>query len=747
MNFHKFVKVSIIFFIIFAWIFSSWPQIWKNPSISPKINKIQAEAPTDQWWNTSYKYRQKITVTASITAVPVGYTATTTIDHAALFTSGKSLSSGNDMRAVYWNGSIWTELDRILNKNSNWNTSTTTILFKTQAAIATSTSDDNYYFYYGNSGAGAPPTNESNVFDFYDDFSGDLSKWTIDSENTDEVYIATSSGNPAPSLRHDPDSSQTKSSYFDTRLITTNYKMQDAVIEYDVYLAGSTASSPRIIHQLGFRVQSLNFENGYCWRLQNSAADAGHLRFTGKVSWSAFGTAYPATTGNAWHFVKEVVSGSTYTGYVDGGNAYSGTDSTKLTADYLVSHVHGVSLTTSSYVLVDNIRVRKYVSPEPTTSLSSEEQFTIGQSAYRWFNNLDSTDVGTPLANQDTSVTLGSVGAAFRLRTLLHITGGLPQNGQQFKLQYVGKGTGTCASPSGGTPSSYTDVSTSTLIAFNDNSTPLDDSALTYNSNDPTHGSDPIVNQTYEELNNFTNSIAAIPTGQDGKWDFSLKDNSAPVSATYCFRVVKSDDTVLNTYTVIPEITTAASSIIVSNVKLNNQNAIDLIENTTKSISAVADIFHSSACNLITNVTAKIYRSAVANGKDCTPDNNNCYSVASCTETSCVGTDAVYTCTINMQFHTDPTDSGSTWESEYWQAWIEATDGTLTESNYSPADAPEVNTLSALNINPTTINYEIVNPDNVSSEKTVEIQTTGNASIDVKLSGINMTWSGNTILV
>jgi len=564
---NKFLKVILVLTISLSWIFSGWPQIWfldkigtSKIQVLQEINKIQAAAPAGQWWDTSFKYSQKITVTAGSIAVPTGYTVTSTIDHAALVTAGKSLSNGNDMRVTYWNGSSWAELDRVLTKGSNWNTSTTTILFKTQVTIATSTSDDNYYLYYGNSGAGTSPTNAQNVYDFYEDFSGDLSQWTIDSENTDKIYIATTTGNPFPSLRHDPDSSQTKNTYFDTRLITTNYKIQNGVIEYDVYLAGSSASSPRIIHQLGFRVNSLSFTNGYCWRLQNSATDGGHLKFT-SGSWGVFGTAYSATTGNVWHSVKEVVNGSSYTGYVDGGSAYSGTDSTKLTADYLVSHVHGVSLTTSSYVLVDNMRVRKYVSPEPTTSRSAEEQFTITQSAYRWFNNLDSTNVGTPLALQDTTTTLSSSGAAFRLRTLLHITGGLPTNGQQFKLQFVGKGTGTCSSPSGGTPSTWTDINATTSIAYNDNPTPADDTALTDNLGELTHGSDTIVPQTYEELNNFTNSQAAIPAGQDGKWDFSLIDNSAPASTTYCFQITKSDDRVLDGYTVYPEITTAAASI------------------------------------------------------------------------------------------------------------------------------------------------------------------------------------------
>jgi hypothetical protein len=245
----------------------------------------------------------------------------------------------------------------------SWDSNGTSRIWIEVTAPGTST----LYMYYGNAAASSA-SDGSATFDFFDDFSGDLSQWTIDPENTDnKVYIYNGA------LRHDPDSSQTKNSYYDTRIRTTNYKILDGVIEYSVYLAGSTSSSPRIIHQLGFRVQSLNFENGYCWRVQNSYGDGGHLRFTGRASWVQFGMVFPDVPGNTWHTVKEVVSGSTYTGYVDGGSAYSGTDNTKLTADYLVSHVHGVSLTASSYVLVDNIRVRKYASPEPTATVGSEE--------------------------------------------------------------------------------------------------------------------------------------------------------------------------------------------------------------------------------------------------------------------------------------------------------------------------------------------------------------------------------------
>lgn len=186
---------------------------------------------------------------------------------------------------------------------------------------------------------------------------------------------------------------------------------------------------------------------------------------------------------------------------------------------------------------------------------------TYSQQAFRFFGNTDSTDVGTALANQDTNATLTSTGQAFRLRKLLRVdNGNLYSSGEDFKLQYVDKGSGICASPSGGTPSTYTDITGSTLIAFNDNGTPSDGDGLTSNANDPTDGGRTIVNQTYEESNDATNSAGAVLNGQTAKFDFSLIDNGATANTTYCFRVVMSDDSLLDTYTIYPEITTAASS-------------------------------------------------------------------------------------------------------------------------------------------------------------------------------------------
>lgn len=175
------------------------------------------------------------------------------------------------------------------------------------------------------------------------------------------------------------------------------------------------------------------------------------------------------------------------------------------------------------------------------------------QTRFRIFANADSTNVGAPLASVNTAATLPSAGAAFRVRAVIEVSGApLAAGMEEFKLQYAGKGFGSCDAPSG-TPSTYADVTTSTPIAFYNNPTPSDGAALTANANDPSAD----VNQTYEELNNFT-ATSQVAVGDRAMWDFALKDNGAPVNTAYCLRVVKNDGTPLELYSKHPQITTSA---------------------------------------------------------------------------------------------------------------------------------------------------------------------------------------------
>ncbi len=206
------------------------------------------------------------------------------------------------------------------------------------------------------------------------------------------------------------------------------------------------------------------------------------------------------------------------------------------------------------------------------------------QSAYRFFTNADSTDVGAALAAQDTAFTLSSFRQVFRVRMLVHIAdAALPASVDQFKLQFVDKGSGTCAAPSGGTPAAYTDVNGTTSMAFNDNATPTDSSALTANANDPTHSGHTVRNQTYEESNNATNT-SGVADGEDAKWDFSIKDNGAS-ARTFCLRLVRSDGTTFGTYSVYPEFTTLGTL------------AFDIVDNSGVTVASPAVPFSATTLN------------------------------------------------------------------------------------------------------------------------------------------------------
>jgi hypothetical protein len=325
---------------------------------------INVSLDPDVWWNPNWSYRKKINIGGTGTQLD-DFQILIAANLTGEYNNGKVLSGCQDIRFTNLSGSelnYWVEgCDVTGNLSGFW----------VKVSRINATGNTGVYMYYGNPSANSK-SNGTATFIFFDDFSGDLSKWTVDPENVDAIHINTSLGNPAPSLRHNPDSSQTKSAYFDTRIIankSTAYRFDNATIDYDLYFAGA----PRIIHQFGFRVPSLEFANGYTWRLQSSTADGGWLEFSGATTWTALGSSYPALSTGIWHHVQINVSGSSYAATVDYLYGNSTSDSTKLTQDYIVSHVHGVTLDSSSYVLLDNIRARKYSPILPSYNLNSEE--------------------------------------------------------------------------------------------------------------------------------------------------------------------------------------------------------------------------------------------------------------------------------------------------------------------------------------------------------------------------------------
>ena len=136
-------------------------------------------------WNSGYGLRRRIVVSATNSGgLPTGYSVPVTLDHAAAVAGSTSVASGDDVRVAHFDGSVWTELDRVLGDGSSWNQASTTLWFKTSAAVAASANtalatDGEYWLYTGNPSAAGPPSSASSVYLFADDFeSGNLAKWT-----------------------------------------------------------------------------------------------------------------------------------------------------------------------------------------------------------------------------------------------------------------------------------------------------------------------------------------------------------------------------------------------------------------------------------------------------------------------------------------------------------------------------------------------------------------------------------------
>jgi hypothetical protein len=91
------------------------------------------------------------------------------------------------------------------------------------------------------------------------------------------------------------------------------------------------------------------------------------------------------------------------------------------------------------------------------------------------------------------------------------------------------------------------------VASFN-NSFYYDDDAILSTSNDPQIQYFSNKPQSYNEDANFTNDEYDIYDGEAGLWDFSIQDFSANFETAYCFRVVHANDTLLDSYTVIPEL-------------------------------------------------------------------------------------------------------------------------------------------------------------------------------------------------
>lgn len=344
------------------------------------LNMYFSALPDDTgWWDSSYDYRQPLTVNAATDAVPADYSIGLTFNHAALVSAGKSMASGDDIRILYWNGLSFQELDRMLEPGSSWNSTTTTVWFKTQAGISASGSDSDYALYYGNSTAGSPPENPANVFYFYDGFESDnFNAWDSTPTGTAGDSIVTSTTQAysgSYSARAESDTT-----YPAQAMVLKNIADEPALhatVHYYLESGFSTADDETVI-------QFAETKGGWQNQLAGTIDSDFSLYMWNAIAGEAygFGASAPYITTGTWHTLEmaAVISDTAgearlwLDGTLDGPGEGSGIDLGTDTIDIFAAGIYWATPGDEVNVLyIDDVQLRLWVPNEPSPSLASEQ--------------------------------------------------------------------------------------------------------------------------------------------------------------------------------------------------------------------------------------------------------------------------------------------------------------------------------------------------------------------------------------
>jgi len=332
--------------------------------------KVSVAAPRN-WWNLDYDYRKQMSIINNVAStLGSGYSVCLIVNTTSLVSSSKMLLSGNDLRVVYWSGSNSIELDReVINMNSD----STQVWFKTQATIEANGSDSNYYIYYGNPTAGSPPANRSNVYDFWDDFD-DASldpAWTF-------LQIGGASGSYSESGTVVILNATTSGDLWDT---SDNFLFLSISRSYDVLIESYTPSWGGV-HDTWSKMGGAQLRQSIDANSKNRIMSPVYsaVGATNSYRLSTGGSTFEQTTGTQPKYCRlSRIGGTSRAWYSTDGISWTELGSqisfSGGLSDPVRLGIHLAGLSSSSHwVEVDWFKVRKYVDPEPSTSVGLEER-------------------------------------------------------------------------------------------------------------------------------------------------------------------------------------------------------------------------------------------------------------------------------------------------------------------------------------------------------------------------------------
>jgi hypothetical protein len=337
-----------------AWASTVWVQTTQSDFEAGVLNNVDtSSSPGDVklavksgWYDASWSCRAPVVINnpgPRLTAYQVKVNVTYDADMQPNFDDIRFVDSNGSTLLSHWRESY---------------TASTSAIFWVKVPSVPSGSKT-IYMYYGNAAASSASDGTS-TFEFFDDFSGDLSKWNIHIDT--DVAITSSYGNPAPSLEISGGFTSSPYGFAAIGSDATYNTFRNGIIEADVYPA--TEALPEIIFRGNYSANT-----GYKGRWDCRSGTEPPWFKPPYSGWSQFGTAVTRFgIANQWQEAKLVINGRTFQIYSNDSLKSTATDT-----QYSGSGEIGLANHYGAYSRFDNVRVRKYASPEPTTAVGPEE--------------------------------------------------------------------------------------------------------------------------------------------------------------------------------------------------------------------------------------------------------------------------------------------------------------------------------------------------------------------------------------
>ena len=369
------------------------------------------------------------------------------------------------------------------------------------------------------------------------------------------------------------------------------------------------------------------------------------------------------------------------------------------------------------------------------------------------------------LAAENASATVDGVSGQVRLRFNMAELGGNSQTDSRKKLQFTSSTTPDASS------TIWTDVGnvgSSTIWRYFDCNT----GAATCDDGELITGGTLLSSSTVSGWWTTSSDEAANADMDHAsttvlELEFSIEANSAENNQIYFFRMydVGQDSPVYRQQTSWPATPCVGNSVCtypsiytpaadtnpnLSATSLNHGNVITLTPNTTTTIVVNFTLTDGSGCaDVFTNgnVTTTVYRSGNVLEYTCAEDPLFCYRTTTTTNNCAGGNSANATATVDIYYFAHPTDTSSSFSGDNWLAKVEVGDSSdnLTSSTSSGV---ELNTLVAIEVTTSSINYGSVDSNSNSGQKneTTPIKNAGNATTTILTRGTALTFGANTIV-